>query len=101
MALKQAVKIKSLKQAVDKKIEFEYVAPSAQKVTVAGTFNNWNPEACVLRKDRNGKWGIALNLAPGRYEYRYCVDGIWESDQRPVETSPNAFGSWNCVVAVQ
>ena len=93
----QSKAMKKLKR----KVIFEYYAPMARRVHVAGTFNNWNLEACALRKDRSGKWKTALSLPPGRYEYRYLVDGIWENDQRPVECVPNAFGSWNCVVTVQ
>ena len=84
-----------------KKIIFEYYAPQAQGVHLAGTFNDWKVKDCPLKKDRAGKWKIALTLPSGRYEYRYLVDGVWENDQRPVECVPNAFGSWNCVVTVQ
>ena len=84
----------------EKEVVFEYYSPMAQKVFLAGTFNQWDLQACPLRKDKSGKWKATLSLPPGRYEYRYRVDGIWENDQRPVECVPNAFGSWNCVVTV-
>ena len=84
-----------------KKVNFEYYAPLARAVHLAGTFNDWDPADCALRKEADGKWRANLSLAPGRYEYRYLVDGAWENDQRPVECVPNAFGSWNCVVTVQ
>lgn len=83
-----------------KKVSFEYYAPLARRVCLAGTFNQWNHEVYPLKKDRSGKWTTALTLPPGRYEYRYFVDGAWENDQRPVECVPNAFGSWNCVITV-
>lgn len=83
-----------------KKMTFEYYAPLANRVSLAGSFNRWDPEACPLKKDRAGKWILSLSLPPGRYEYRYFVDGAWENDQRPVECVPNAFGSWNCVITV-
>jgi len=83
-----------------KAVPFEYYAPMARRVHVAGTFNDWNPTTCPLKKGPSGKWKAELTLPPGRYEYRYLVDGIWENDQRPVECVPNAFGSWNCVVTI-
>ncbi len=83
------------------KVLFEYYAPLAQGVHVAGAFNDWDLESNPLKKDKSGKWRAELSLPPGRYEYRYLVDGIWENDQRPVECVPNAFGSWNSVVTVQ
>lgn len=85
---------------IGKKIEFEYYAPQAQEVQLAGTFNGWNPAETPLKKERDGKWKTSLALPPGRYEYRYFIDGSWENDQRPVECAPNSFGTWNCVVVV-
>ncbi len=85
----------------EKKIAFEYFAPQANHVHLAGSFNGWQPHVCPLKKDRSGKWFVDLPLPTGRHEYRYYVDGVWENDQRPVECIPNAFGSWNCVVTVQ
>ena len=93
-------KSKSIRKLNARKIVFEYYAPLAQKVLVAGTFNHWKGESHPLRKDRSGKWRLELELPAGRYEYRYFVDGQWENDQRPVECVPNTFGSWNCVVTV-
>jgi 1,4-alpha-glucan branching enzyme len=84
-----------------KKIDFEYFAPQAKQVQLAGTFNDWNPSRTELKKDRSGTWRITLLLAPGKYEYRYLVDQSWQNDQRPVECVPNVFGTWNCVVEVR
>ena len=83
-----------------KKIDFEFFAPSASKVELAGCFNNWNPDKSPLKKDRKGNWTISINLPAGRYEYRFRVDDTWQNDQRPVECVPNAFGTWNCVLEV-
>ena len=86
---------------VIKKVTFEYYAPQARKVELAGTFNGWNASETSLKKEKDGKWRATLDLAAGRYEYRYRVDGDWQNDQRPVECIPNTFGSWNCVLEVQ
>lgn len=83
------------------KVQFEFYAPQAQKVQVAGSFNAWNPSQTPLKKERDGKWKATLKLEPGRYEYRYWVDGDWQNDQRPVECAPNPFGSWNCILEVR
>ena len=84
-----------------KKIDFEYYAPQAKQVEIAGSFNGWIADETPLKKERSGKWKASLALSPGRYEYRYLVDGSWENDQRPVECVPNTFGTWNCVVEVR
>ena len=92
-------KLKS--KSVAKKVTFEHYAPEAKKVRLAGNFNDWDPAKTSLSDTGNGKWKVTLDLAPGRYEYRYWVDGGWQNDQRPVECVPNPFGTWNCVLEIR
>jgi 1,4-alpha-glucan branching enzyme len=91
---------KKTAQTSSKKIPFEFYAPDAKKVCVVGSFNKWSTEAAPLKKDRSGRWTTALELTPGRYEYRYVVDGSWQNDQRPVATVANPYGSRNSIVEV-
>jgi len=90
----------SKKEKSEKDVSFEFYAPLAKEVRLGGTFNGWDAAQNVLRKDAAGNWRLKLRLKPGRYEYRYLVDGSWENDQRPVACVPNAFGTWNCVVEI-
>ena len=99
MVQSQNSKSKS-KNVSEKDVVFEFYAPAAEEVRLAGNFNNWESAKTRLKKGSNGRWHLALKLKPGHYEYRYLVDGNWENDQRPVGCVPNAFGSWNCVVEV-
>ena len=89
------------KHKSEKDVTFEFYAPSATEVSLAGTFNGWDATKNLLKKNNAGKWRLTLLLPPGRYEYRFLVDGNWENDQRPVACVPNAFGTWNCVVEVR
>jgi 1,4-alpha-glucan branching enzyme len=82
------------------KVEFEFFAPEAKEVAVAGSFNEWKPKQTVLARDKSGRWSVALPLTPGRYEYRFVVDGSWVNDQRPTEAVSNPFGSINNVLKV-
>ena len=72
----------ALKKKFGKKAEFEFYAPEAKEVKIAGDFNAW--EAQPLKKEKDGRWKLSLNLPSGRYEYRFLVDGGWQNDQRPV-----------------
>ncbi|MCB9799559.1 MAG: isoamylase early set domain-containing protein [Candidatus Omnitrophica bacterium] len=90
-----------MKKPLKKKVVFEYCAASAESVSVAGTFNDWDDHRHVLKRKGEGLWQLTLQLEPGLYEYRYFVDGVWQNDQRPVECIPNAFGTWNCVLKVE
>lgn len=87
------------KNGVSGKIGFEFFAPESKKVEVAGSFSDWKPLS--LKKMSEGKWIASLDLKPGKYEYRYLVDEIWQNDQRPCECVPNNFGTWNCVAEVK
>ena len=85
---------------LEKKVIFEYYAPSAGKVQLAGNFNGWDPSKAPLKKERDGRWKVALTLPAGRYEYRFWVDNNWQNDQKPMECVPNPFGTWNCVLQI-
>jgi 1,4-alpha-glucan branching enzyme len=84
-----------------KKVPFEFVAPDAQKVVLAGDFNHWNPKTSPMKKDKKGIWKATVSLKPGRYEYRFLVDGNWVNDPACCDCVPNEFGSKNCVRIVE
>ncbi|MGO8991434.1 MAG: isoamylase early set domain-containing protein [bacterium] len=84
-----------------KKVQFEFLAPEAQKVYLAGDFNHWDLSANLMKKDKKGTWKTTLSLKPGRYEYRFLKDGNWENDPVCAGCVPNDFGSKNCVRIVK
>lgn len=88
------------KQAV-KLVEFRLNAPKAKKVSVAGTFNNWDLKQDSAKKDLKGNWTAKINLSPGRYEYKFIIDGVWSNDPSCTNCVTNNFGSQNCVVEVR
>ncbi len=51
----------------------------ASSVFIAGTFNNWNSMLNSLTKTDSG-WMVKLKLLPGKYLYKYIVDGRWIID---------------------
>lgn len=71
---------------------FDYYAPSARQVTLAGNFNNWGGTEGGGRydpvidpmsdPDGDGIWNIVVPLPPGRYQYKFVIDGglRWEQD---------------------
>jgi 1,4-alpha-glucan branching enzyme len=64
---------------------FQYYAPSARQVSLAGDFNNWafgqNEKALNMTQSEDGTWSITVKLSPGRYRYKYVVDeSKWEKD---------------------
>jgi 1,4-alpha-glucan branching enzyme len=83
-----------------REVDFAFRAPSAKKVCVAGTFNNWNPNSIPMKKEKDGTWKIKVKLAAGKYEYKYVVDGTWAQDVPCAESVRNSFGTYNCVIGV-
>jgi 1,4-alpha-glucan branching enzyme len=81
-------------------VRFELVHPTAATVCVAGTFNNWQPEAKALHPSGGGRWLKETALAPGTYEYCLVVDGRWMPDPSARETVPNPFGGKNSILRV-
>ncbi len=77
------------------------IAGSAKQVNLAGDFNNWDASANLMKKEKNGLWKTTLSLKPGRYEYRFLIDGNWENDPACCDCVPNEFGSENCVKIVE
>ena len=80
---------------------------TATVVFLAGSFNDWSQTATPMKKGKDGQWSASLPLAPGRYEYKFVVDGEWCCE--PGGTSEtvhcthcvmNEFGTMNRVLEV-
>jgi 1,4-alpha-glucan branching enzyme len=93
----KAVEKDSLKR---KRVQFSFIAPDSKEVNLVGDFNKWNPKAHPLRKGEDGNWTKILYVQPGRYEYRFLVDGRWESDPDNHNFTPNSFGTYNNVMNI-
>ncbi len=53
--------------------------PKAEQVYLSGTFNNWSTMQHPMQKTATG-WTINIRLSPGRYLYKFIVDGRWIHD---------------------
>ena len=88
-----ASKKKTKRSEMVKKTEFSLSAPQAQRVSIAGDFNQWNPSSYPLQQDTKGTWKISLDLKPGKYEYRFLLDGEWQNDPNCDSFVENPFGT--------
>ena len=77
-----------------RKSDFSCRAPVAEAVFLAGTFNDWRADATPMEKNSEGEWTTSLDLEPGRYEFKFVVDGEWVCEenglslvQRPKEST--------------
>ena len=82
-------------------IVFSFDAPGAGVVYIAGGFNNWAPDADAMTDAGDGVWQITLRLQPGRYEYKFVVEGSeWHADPNNPEFIPDPYGGKNSIVKV-
>jgi 1,4-alpha-glucan branching enzyme len=79
---------------------FTYTDPTAKSVYVAGDFNEWNATANPMEKDSSGVWVASVPLKPGKYQYKFIVDGNWKQDPLNSETADDTFGGRNSVKTV-
>jgi chromosome partitioning protein len=83
-------------------VVFVTLYPRAQKVQIAGDFNNWQPESSGLDKvGDSGIWQKKIKLPTGKYRYRLVVDGQWQQDPYNAHTEQNPFGELNSVLEVK
>ncbi|MDD3296312.1 MAG: glycogen-binding domain-containing protein [Candidatus Omnitrophica bacterium] len=87
-------------KAKGKKVKFTIDVPAAGKVMLAGDFNAWKASSTPLRKNRKKVWEKELVLGPGRYEYKFVVDGNWMSDPNNQDRVQNSYGTENSVVEI-
>ena len=81
-----------------KRVTFKLYAPEAEKVYVAGSFNEWDPKARPLKRSKDSTWSTWMSLPPGAHEYRFVVNGEWREDPSCESHTPNSFGAYNSVV---
>jgi anti-sigma factor RsiW len=72
--------------------------PAVQAVSVAGTFNGWDPADTEMT--RQGQTWVALMTLPMEvYEYMFVEDGQrWVTDPLAIQTRDDGFGRKNAVL---
>lgn len=71
-------------------------------VSVAGNFNDWDPGAKPMTdKNGDGVYSCTLLLPPGKYEYKFVIDGVWCTDANNQNFAPNDLGTFNSLLIVE
>jgi hypothetical protein len=70
---------------------------NAQKVYLSGSFNNWSTLQNPMQFVDSG-WVAPITLKPGKYMYKYIVDGNWIIDPNNEQKQQNEHGTFNSVV---
>ncbi len=82
-----------------KEAHFALEAPQAQEVFLVGDFNGWRiDEMSRLTRMNDGRWQKRIALTPGRYRYKFVVDGQWVLDNGNSEREANSFGTFDSIL---
>jgi len=105
--MKRSKSVKGDRNPPAKTVEFSCFAPGAASVFLAGTFNDWSTDAAPMHKTDDGTWLVEIGFPPGRYEYKFVIDGQWccEPGCEVLGPScpkcvPNQFGTMNRLLEV-
>jgi chromosome partitioning protein len=80
-------------------VMFTIEAPGAERVQLAGDFNGWDLQGSDM-SPAGRIWKTVVPLEPGRYRYRYVVDGQWQSDPLNPTVEPSPYGGHDSILVV-
>jgi len=69
---------------------------NANRVMLAGSFNNWDPGKLSMTKTDNG-WTAQVKLSPGKYWYKFIADGNWMIDDDNEQRENDGRGNTNSI----
>jgi hypothetical protein len=83
-------------------VQFVFVAPTAQSVSLVGDFNNWEMGATPLAAGAGRSvWTVRVRLPNGRHRYAFVVDdSTWAADPSAPPAAGDDFGVPSSVVTV-
>ncbi len=84
-----------------KTVTFSLNAPDAKDVAISGDFNNWERTSLKRSSPKDKVWRKDFNLKPGRYEYKFVIDGNWITDPSNTNRTWNNYGSENSVIEIK
>ena len=93
-------KVRQIQRLKRRRINMAYEAPQAKEVFLMGDFNKWNTKTHPMKPNQEGIWEKTLMLYPGRYEYKFLQDGLWQVDPRNSDLCYNCYGTQNNVLIV-
>lgn len=81
--------------------DFILKTSNAHEVHLVGDFNNWSISGhSLLWQKEEGVWQKRVLLGPGRYRYKYVIDGEWVTDPHNQHIEPNPYGGVDSVLDI-
>ncbi len=76
----------------DEWVDFSFFRPGANRVFLAGDFNDWREGELIMTDDGDGYWSARMRLPAGEFKFRYYADGAWYTDYAAFGVEPGRFG---------
>lgn len=83
-----------------KRVTFRLDAEPGREVHVAGSYDDWASLRPLTARNGDGAYTLTMYLAPGRYRYKFQVDGAWHIDPVCSHWETNPFGTLDSVLDV-
>ncbi len=85
------------KEKTSKIVDFKLRALDACEVKIAGEFTGWGG---VDMENESGIWQRSFELMPGRYVYKFIVDGRWIEDPKNPDMEPDGYEGFNSIIEI-
>jgi enterochelin esterase-like enzyme len=72
----------------------------AQVVAIYGSFNDWSQTKNYCAKESDG-WVCRIDLTPGKYTYKFLVDGVGLNDPANSATEDDGHGQMASVIIIK
>jgi enterochelin esterase family protein len=72
----------------------------AEAVAIYGSFNDWIQTKNYCAKESDG-WVCRIDLAPGKYTYKFLVDGVGLNDPANSATEDDGNGNMDSVIIIK
>lgn len=82
------------------RVRFSISAPAAERVSLVGDFDGWNPNALPMRRAGADTWTVDVRLEPGRHVFAFSVDGGLRPDPAAPRAVEDDFGVPSSVIVV-
>jgi hypothetical protein len=69
---------------------------NARIVVLSGSFSGWSTDAILMTKTDSG-WIAVIKLGPGKYWYKFIIDGGWTTDRDNSLVENDGMGNDNSV----
>ncbi|MET0394961.1 MAG: hypothetical protein ABW019_17585 [Chitinophagaceae bacterium] len=69
---------------------------NAGRVILSGSFVNWSPDGLLMTRTDSG-WIVNVKLGPGKYWYKFIIDGDWRVDKDNQLVENDGLGNDNSV----